>query len=134
MNRFILVVVILFFGACSHKNDILDSSLQKNHIQLSKKQKQELEMIYEKNQDFWDKHPKQIDIFIQNNFTKEAIYLRNGFIGKNIEEVQKTLSYEKMYIKKRQNYILYNFIQGMSEYSFVVENKIIKDVFIYDNI
>ncbi|MBS9782674.1 MAG: hypothetical protein KGV43_02595 [Arcobacter sp.] len=132
MKIFSLVFVVLFFLSCSYKNDILNSSLQRTHIKLSKKEKEELEKVYKQNYDFWNKHPRQADMFIENNFTKEAIDLRSTFIGKNIQEVKKTLSYEKIDIKKKKTHTLYNFVQGMSEFSFIVEDKIIQNVYIYD--
>ncbi len=129
---FSLVFVGLIFVSCSYKSSVLDDSLKRNDVLLSKEEKKELAEVYKQNYKFWKKHPKQVDMFINNNFTKEAIYLRNNFIGRNIEEVKNTLSYEKIDIKKKKDYLLYDFLQGMSRYSFIVKDKIIKNVYIYD--
>ncbi len=130
--KLVVLFIILFFCACSSKEDILSNALKKQNITLSFFDKKNLEKVYKENYKFWNKYPAQVDMFIKNNFTKEARVFRTSFINKNIYDIKKSFSYEELHIKKKKNYSLYNFIRAMEEFSFVVENDIVKTVYIYD--
>ncbi len=130
--KLVVLFIILFFCACSSKEDILSNVLKKQSITLSSFDKKNLERVYKENYKFWNKYPAQVDMFIKNNFTKKARIFRTSFINKNIQDIKKSLSYEELYIEKKKNYSLYNFIRAMEEFSFIVEDDIVKDVYVYD--
>ncbi len=132
--RYLSVFIFFFILGCSSKHDILNSSLERSGIKISTLQKKELELKYKENYDFWNKYPRQIDIFIKNNFSKEALAFRKKYIGRNIEDVTKTIKYEKIDIKTRGDFKIYDFVSAMEVYSFKVKNKIVENLYIYDMI
>ncbi len=132
--RYLSVFIFFFILGCSSKYDVLNSSLERSGIKISTLQKKELELKYKENYDFWKKYPGQIDIFIKNNFTKETLSFRKKYIGKNIDEVKKTIKYESLEIKDKGDFKIYDFIFGMNVYSFKVKNKIVENIYIYDMI
>lgn len=131
-NFYLSLIVSLFFIACSSKYEILENSLEKQKLEISKLEKEELKIIYEDKMKFWKKYPSSMDLFLKNNFTTETKYLRSKFVGKNINEVKEKIQYQELYTHKIKNFDLYEFKDETIVYSFVVQNFIVKNVYVFE--